>query len=344
MRQHPSVPESHASSRWHRILHGCCVCVAALVMGAKASQAQTADYSVPISYLAPAECPSREELLLALRARTRELYKTELDTAQRISIRVAAQAAGYVGLLTIFIGGDPVLERSLEDVHCGALVEGLALVAAMALTPTLGPRPSHAPANPISTTTQEPESKTPILARAETAGHYDLMLAVLGGLQTAPTPDTLLSAGIHVGLRRRNRAQSVGMSLQYGQTDRLHFLGGDVRFRWLVSRIIGCPLGFRHRALAIMACGAVEVGLLRGEPANTDQSTVRNGLWLAPGLGAAMSMQHAGMVLEMFGGAMRPLVRDHFFFAGSAASGSREVVHHPPALGLAAELKLGVLF
>ncbi len=313
-------------------------------MGAESAYAQTTDFPVPISYVAPADCPSREELLLALRARTREINKTELAAAQRLSMRIAAQPAGYIGLMTLFNGNDPVLERSLEDNHCGALVEGLALVAAMALTPTVSKGPSHAPASLKSTTPQEPESKAPAIDPTQAARQYDLMLAAVGGMQTSPAPETLLSVGIHLGVKRRNRAQSAGMTVQYGQTDRLHFVGGDVRFRWLVSRIIGCPLGFKHRALSIMACGAVEVGLLRGEPANTDQSTVRNGLWLAPGLGAAISMQHGGMVLEMFGGAMRPLVRDDFFFANSVASGSREVVHHPPALGLAAELKFGVLF
>jgi len=308
--------------------------------------AQSAAQPVTISYQAPLQCPSKDELLVAIRVRMQELQKADFDATQAVDVSIVRVTAGFNGQLTIFVDGGQVLKRSLQDSHCGALVEGLALVTAMALAPTVanGQGRTHHALPSAATHQQNLQLSTPPLSITEQPREFDLMLAALGGLQTAPTPENLLSAGVHLALWPRRRAQRLGMSLIYGQTGQLAYSSGQVRFRWLITRIIGCPVGLRHRSLSVMACGMVEVGLLRGEPQGAVSGTSRNGFWLAPGLGGQTSVQHSGVVLEMFAGVVRPLVRDEFFFAGLGQSAQNETVHHPPALGLVAELRLGTLF
>lgn len=299
-----------------------------------------------IVYTAPAECPSRTEFVSAIRARTAELKRAELDATHSVTLNIAPTKAGYSGVLEIAVDARPVTTRQLEDLQCVALVEGFALVTAMALNPSVPMPQIPAPAPRVVAATDRPKTNPePTLASdASSRPAFDVVLAAVGGLATAPAPERLISGGIHFGLRHHLRASSFGVSLHYGQTESRHYRGGDARFRWATSRILACPIGWRHRVLALSACGTAEIGLVRGEPTSTRQATASNAWWVAPGLGGQASFGYRGVVLELFAGAVRPLIRDEFYFAGSGADGGNETVNRPPAVGLATELRLGAMF
>jgi hypothetical protein len=299
-----------------------------------------------IVYTAPAECPPQAEFVSALRARTAELKRAELDATHSVILKIVPTKTGYSGVLEIAADDRLVVSRQLEDLQCIALVEGFALVTAMALNPSVPmPLTPVLAFRAVTATHQFKTSPEPGSAgKASNTSVFDVVVAAVAGLATAPTPETLLSGGAHLAVHHRRRASSFGVSVHYGQTEWRHYLGGDARFRWATSRIVACPLGWRHRILTLSACGMAEIGLVRGESRRTRLAASSNAWWVAPGVGGLASFGHRGVVLELFAGAVRPLGRDQFYFAGTGAGGGNETVNRPPAVGLAVELRMGARF
>lgn len=320
--------------------------VASCCLHARGAVAQTTDARLAISYAVPAECPSREQFVWAVVARTERVPQQATSGENALTVNVIRTATGFVGDLRLDFGNGQHLERSLEDGQCAALVEALALLAAMELAPVVADTQNRPPPDPRPATTNR---QNPAAARAADATvseqrDYRVALSGVAGLQEAPTPSPLPTFGMSMSMKRTSRVQEIGLSLQYGQTGLLRFDGGDVRFRWLALRLVGCPVGIKRRAFSVAACATTEFGILRGEPDRARYLQNRNGRWLAPGLGTLLSFEKARFLLEVFGGVIRPLQQDTFYFAGTNGAEQPEVVHVPPKLGICAELRLGTTF
>ncbi|HEY5956966.1 MAG TPA: hypothetical protein VIV60_10455, partial [Polyangiaceae bacterium] len=246
--------------------------------------------------------------------------------------------------------GDQALDRTLDDAQCNALVEAMALLVAMEIAPTAAPTGATSAARTLprpdvaAGDRHNQDAGTLSTDAAEPRSSRRLSIAGVVGLQRAPTPGALFSAGVALSSRPRDRFASVGVSLHYAQTGHFASEGGDVRFRWLSARFFDCPIGRRFAGIGIAACANAELGLLRGEPHRTDHGTSRNGLWLAPGLGVLMSVERRWFVLDAFAGALVPLLRHKFYFAPGESPDGQIVANRPPIIGFASELRVGVTF
>lgn len=321
---------------------------ALLCLGARGASAQSPEAPAAFTYDAPTDCPSSADFLRAVLARTGQLSRTDPGGPYALVVSVVRAKAGFTGRLRIETQNAQPLERTLEDGHCGALVEALALLAAMELAPIVSNTPSRARSKPTPTATHRPNQAALLGSQHATPrdGEAAVALSGVAGLQRAPIPGALWTGGVHLAFKHRSHAQRVGVSVYYGQTGLLRFDGGDVRFRWSAARLFGCPFGLKRRTigLAVAICATAEFGLLRGEPQRANRRQSRNGRWIAPGFGALLSLERAGFLFDLFGGVTRPLQRDTFYFASPQSSAAPEIVNLPPRFGLTAELRLGATF
>jgi hypothetical protein len=291
-----------------------------------------------IAYQAPGNCPTRNEFAVALAARLPQTDPGAFDptrsTVPRVDVRIEGSQAQFAGFLQIHVGETVVQRRTVEDQHCAALVEALALLVALEFDKIDGQRAE--PGNHAGTATDQQKQADRSRSSARDA-RYALRLALGAGLDTAPAPRILPSGAVHAFVASTVNPWGVGLSLKYGQTGLERFDGGDVRFRWVDARLYACPYGARNSRFALLACGTFDLGQLRAAPENTASPTPRNGWWVSAGLGALAAVRHGNFFLAGFAGVAAPFVRDKYYFARSNG-----VAHQPEWIGLAAELQLGV--
>ncbi|HEY5961123.1 MAG TPA: hypothetical protein VIV60_31415 [Polyangiaceae bacterium] len=307
--------------------------------------AQTSESNVQIAYYTPVACPSKGDFVASILARERRLLPVTTSSNLLLTVRVVEVRAGFAGTLQLFVDGTLAFERELADVNCAALVEAFALLAAMELHPR-NEGVGAVPTLPVVSAghqqkrAQETHASTALEGTSEAFGYQ---LGAVAALQTSPTPEPLFAFGAHAGVVRRVPTQHLGLSLLYGQTGLGHYAGGDVRFRWASGRFMGCPIGISYRQLSVLPCAVTEIGLLRAEPTNTIEGTSRNGWWIAPGAGGLLRLQGRWLFIDWFGGIVRPIVRDSFYFA-EPASDTKAVVRIPAVLGLISEFRVGTMF
>lgn len=301
--------------------------------------ARAAHGNVQLAYRVPAECPNRASFASALSARSTELAFRQDGSNRLLSVLVLETEHGYRGKLVLFVEGTPSFERVLEDRQCAALTEALALVAAMELNPPERTTPPSESRSRVAPNQQWKADTRDLGSPGDPAHLTAWSLFVLGGVQTAPSPEPLVTFGLG-GAATRHRTQHFSLSLLYGQSGYGDYATGEVRFRWLSSRFVGCPLGVARGHVAVHPCAVAEVGLLRGEARSIADSTNRNGLWLAPGLGLLGSLSTGEFSIDALLGLVRPIVRDRFLFAGAAPAEPSQLVHRADPIGLVSELRL----
>jgi hypothetical protein len=111
----------------------------ALAASARAAEAQRVEVAMPhLRYVAPASCPDRSFFIERMRAR---LDAAGAHAVTDLSLRVTLETRGSVahGSLQVERGG-PSAPRTLEAGNCREVVEGLALIAALAIAAPDNPR------------------------------------------------------------------------------------------------------------------------------------------------------------------------------------------------------------
>jgi hypothetical protein len=107
----------------------------ALVLGsiARAAGAQRAEVAMPqLRYVAPASCPDRGFFIERMRARLDAAQARSLATLS-LRVEIEPRAASMHGSVRIDRGA-PSAARTLDGASCREVVEGLALIAALAVT------------------------------------------------------------------------------------------------------------------------------------------------------------------------------------------------------------------
>lgn len=302
---------------------------------------KAASGGLQLSYFAPASCPTRGEFTSALSVRVSRLALTDDTLNRMLSLSVVESEAGYRGVLRLFVGGTPAFQRVLVDQYCDALIEALALVAAMELRP-----PSQSYSSPKAPSkVADAELNSPgQLVTDDDARRFEFRIAAVVGLDTAPTPAPLVTIGVNGALTTHGGPGHWSISVLYGQTGYGQYSNGEARFRWLSTRFNTCPFGFSQGNFGIFPCALGEFGLFRGEGRQVADAAGRSSVWLAPGLGLLGLIGIREFSIEGLVGVVRPIVRDRFLFAGATASDRDEDVHRADAFGLVSELRFGRKF
>lgn len=310
---------------------------------------------VPVRWTAPAECPDRDALLVAV---ARRLGRPLADEA-RVDGRVTGdRSRGYVLHLELSAGGRGEV-RDVQDPSCAALAEAAALrVVAAIEAPVVPPVPVPEPAEPGPEPQPGPDPQpgpeeavvpaepvrtvalpTPAAVREDMYDGPGGVLRLQGGLELgAFGPAPAGAVGLAVGLLwPRLRVELQGTVLPPRRM-------ADVTAGLYAGAIHGCWRAGRG-ALEVPLCGGVEVGGMRGRAADPLPGAVtRTQAWVAGILGPGLAWHVSSRVsvwasLQLVLAVYRPL------FVQGDPDGNPRVLLAPSAasgrLLLGVELRLG---
>jgi hypothetical protein len=280
-------------------------------------------------YSAPAGCPSRAEVAARIEARA--------PNGRDARIEVTAHGSGFHG--DVVLGdGERRLARSVDAETCAAVVEALALVIALDREddpPVVDPT-AATPATPLEPLNADAKPPPPQPPRSD-------------------TPPTRVVAGLDVAGTSFARGTAIFAVPLYAELDFVapwvHAIRGTLiysfptttsnaivrpEFRVIAAAFDYCPIaaiagprGNGTPAFLITACAHGELGVLDAAGAD-DPKSVHRRVWTNAG---AIVRSRAGLTgntprpfLEVSGGLLVPLVRDHFHFAAN------DTITAPPLL------------
>jgi hypothetical protein len=283
---------------------------------------------VVIQYVAPADCPVREEFLRELATRSSRLTENKpLYNGLFVDLRVSTTGAHYVGQVKVTGAAGTFVERELSGPSCADVASALALVLAITLD-------EFAPETPAA------ETKVPS-APATHQRSTSFALGPVVGLHYAIAPHRVPTIGLAVSVSHLGQlgttelrvAGVLGLGTTETVTDDDRSIG-DAQFRWFSTRTLGCPLLLTVGPSQLGPCLVFELGALRGTGSSSAGELSSTGVWLAPGAAFDWTLLAAPIRFGWIGGLVRPLVRDSFVFA------PRPEVFRPPVVGLIAEFEI----
>jgi len=308
--------------------------------------------AVRLEYRAPGGCPDERAFFELVRSRTesaRFAGPDEIARTLHVSVEVGAEQT-IASMRYVDAQGNEII-REVPGESCKEVVEGIALVAALAIEARVAPRASNATGRTDpSTRTAERAGETPEPAQdvarpapersdATASSRWDIGLELQGG--TGPTPEPLLGLGAFADLRPRGARWTARLTLELSSSE-AEVQGGHVEFQKLAARVDACPLLVEpSRRLALLACGGLEGGRLRGQGVQSRRiAEPREAAipWAAALLlaRAQLDLQEL-LVLEARGEFSAPLVRHRFVLERPTFE-----IHDIPPVGWG--LALGIAF
>lgn len=327
-----------------------------------------ASTGIELSWNAPADCPSEEDV----RAMLAEILGT-VDARESVSatVRVERRKTGdYAAELVVASEGHRS-ERTLTAAQCGALAEATALVIAVTVDPAQALDDAQPPVEPVEPPTiPEPEASAAVQPRtteedtlaehtapASTSARLPserpaprararsritgVHVRALGGLDYGALPSITGAIGAAVGAHGRwFRFEAIG-SWAFARTAAVPSVpSASARVGlWAIAvRACGVPA---WRFVELPLCGGVEGGALEGQGTGATEHAARaRRPWVAASLGPALAIVPIPRIAILIGtDVVVPLWRAQFVI------GDRRV-HRPAPVGFRAglgiELRFGV--
>jgi len=247
---------------------------------------------VELRYVAPVECPARDVVEGAIRARTPNV-RLAAPAHRVFAITIEATAEGFRGTLLV----DSVADKELAAPRCEDLATALALVTALAIDPTASVLPRTPPPRP-----GEPGVRA-----------WSFEADVDGMVEAGVAPGALFAAVAAARASLRHTYQ-LELAAIVGR-DSATRDGAQARFTWLAARLGACRLWPRWR-IVVGACGDLEAGAVRasGEMIVNQRDLFR--LWLAAGVhGSAQVPLGSRIFGQLQLGVALPFLRDRYLFA-----------------------------
>lgn len=336
---------------------------------AVASRARGAEAErIALEYDAPAECPSAAVFHDEVRSRVNGDWEAAPgEPARRIGVKVARRGERYVAAIEFRNPEGDDVTRSVAGQKCDDVVNGIALVTALAIESRVEEAMAQsepAPASePPAAPGPKPAASTPRAAAASPAGQALPSAPVAAPAPRAASPAARASRRTHVRFGAASvTSTGVGPDAAFGPelfavvelsglrfgvsgtalwSGLVHADGVAARFRRLTVRLDGCPFVI-GRALSFEPCAFAEAGSLHGEGETNARLVNAEGgssLWAAPGLLARLLGRVDPVVvsLELDGGV--PLSRQRF---GVVTDGSHESSFKVPPLIFGGDLGVGL--
>jgi hypothetical protein len=317
---------------------------------------------VHFAYEAPAGCPSSEQFLAKVWARTARARLGDAgESGRRFTVKVASVGAGYAGQLSVEATGGEGTTRTVSGSTCEDVTTAFSLIMALAIDPQASTSPDRAavsPPNPApsprprTSPSAAPSPTTDVASRNATyrsegdSPSWRWAVGLGGGVDPAIAPTLTKEGAAFVEIARERPSNAVSFpslfrwSMRYARAGNVDHPAGSAQFAWYDARLEGCPLGlwpFRH--LESHACLFFDAGLVRGEghianPSSADRP------WLAAGsLARVRYFWGQSWFFEAQGGVAVPLRRDTFVF-----DEPRRAVYQVPSFAPSAAIALGYRF
>jgi hypothetical protein len=325
------------------------------------SRIARAENALVESYDAPVGCPDvtwfSEEL------QRRSSSASVLEGAVRV--RVDVRGDHFSGRVQRVRFASDLGSREVEDESCEQVVEALALIAALLLTPnavdSLTPLPrspdQEPPAPPVHvrkrSEASRPTGPVPLPPQgSSTAQNLRLSQGISIGLAAQTSLAPYVGFGPRLGYRLLLQSprwgSELGLSLTRIQSARIVATSvGAAETTYTAGRLSACQLFPLVERLWGAPCAMLDIGQLRGRGTVTGgQSHTRSALWLSPGLLGKLEWRvRSPLIFALTAGAFFPLSRPEFHFTVEGEDQSRRTIQRvPEKFGLSADLTLGALF
>ena len=316
-----------------------------------------------VVYEVPRECPPFEAFAarVGVRAPTAVLVRDGTNTEVRVALRVTRRGGSrgrYAAELRVELPGAPPSDRSLDGRSCAEVVEGAALLAAMALpvVELASPPSEEEPPDPSPEPEPTPEPElspepTPRIERAPPRPPPRLGLGVDVGLVSTvgPKPASFLAVVAEWAIRRPTEdALQPRVRVSVLATGAVTARGGDAfaSFALRAASLELCPLQLAMGAgwprFVVAPCAGLVAGAVRARGVGIDGARGVGAPWVAPVAGGRARWELSRTVYaELALSAFVPLTRTQYVL-GAPETGV--LVHAVPALGGSAALGLGVSF
>lgn len=284
---------------------------------------------VRLELTAPSGCSSLRELLAAIQrrnGRVRLASNSEPALALHVTIRTE-ESGGASGELTVQTQQGESSARSVTGSSCEAVVDALALTAALSLgSYEFTPPPVAAPvaAPPLAALPPRPSSFPASDEPASGASHWRWEAGAQASLGQMVTPH-LQAGGALLGRARWERAGPLSPSLTFAISHTRNELFESSRHAGMsltgVS-LSACPVSLRlGPAVRLEPCVAASVAELKASGRDLPSATaVSRSWWGAGGLARLSVSPWPALSLELEGGALVPLVERHFIVEPSGRS------------------------
>jgi hypothetical protein len=332
-----------------------------LWLGRALAQAPEASSAAPerivLAYAAPTECPTDAAFRHEVRTRATGDWEAQPgELARRIAVSVVLRGERYVASIEFLNPQGDRVTRSVAGKSCRDVVNGIALVTALAIQSRVEealeqsepepppaappsaqpppPAPTPAPVVPVEPKPLPSPSPWPRL-------RFGGALAVATGVGPTPTLGPAFFAALEWDGPR------LGVAGEGFWSGRVEANGVPARFRRLAARLEGCPTSFSVASVSFEPCAFLELGSLRGDGEVAPPALVTKGggasLWLAPGAAARLVFVFEPLLVSLEATGRVPLLREKFGVARPESAVPLEVYAVPPvvvggALGLGIRL------
>jgi hypothetical protein len=310
------------------------------------SEAAPTSERIALAYEAPAECPGEQ----AFRAEVRERASGDWEArpgelARRITVSITSSGEGYLASVAFLDRHGVRILRSLSGQRCADVVNGIALVTALAIQSRIEEALSKSePAQPKAEPSAAPKPTTSTAPPASAAPPRDtrVRFGAAARVASGTGPDASFGPLVFAALEWRRARLGLGFSALF--SGRVTESGLSAHYRRLSGRIDGCPYAFGSRTFALEPCAFFEAGSLRGQGvASAELSTTSSGAapWLVPGVLLRLVSGWGPAVVELEVGGGPPLIRERY---GVTVDGLPQTKFRVPAFAFDGALGLGLRF
>lgn len=305
----------------------------ALCGGARTAFAQS-PASFRVVWSTSAGCGDARNFLSELKGRT-SLLRDVVGGEHAITLIVETfpSTSGVRGQLTVRKPDGSVSAREVPGSDCREVESAMALIAALMVDPLAG--------DPQRVVVRR-ESVVPAAAPppAPTPG-WSLRLEQRLTVRSAVTPRWSWGQGLGLMITRERSALRPSAALSAQLTGATASTArGAAELDWAVAQLTVCPLGLRPSpGWDLRACGALQLGRLRGRGSQVAAAQSKTILWSSAALGVEARYRVLGPLWVGLESALTmPFTREEFYL------NPRDPIHRVPALGGNVGFGLGLQF
>ncbi|APR76023.1 Hypothetical protein A7982_01370 [Minicystis rosea] len=303
--------------------------------------------SIRIEYRAPVECPTAQSFVDQLRRRgIHAPIAAPGERARTFEIEVKIDARAH-GRLTVTGTDGERVTRTVEGKSCDELVSGLAVMTAVAISPTATPEPLPTPPPPSPPPPPppgpEPRSLAPAPPRSIAAPvrTRSSRLVVGTGLRAfsvfAVAPSAIFGAGAFVDLEYGRASMRIGVD----QTFPI-LMGTEparARFGWTTARVELCPISAGVAWLEFAPCGVLNAGAIWAIDSGGEEPQNGTRFWGAAGARGRVRATFARRFWAELGAAVTAtFIRDRFILRPSTT------IYAPGPVSVEPSLAVGLRF
>lgn len=285
-----------------------------------------ADDSLPVhlELAAPSRCSSLRDLLEAIQRRNaRVRLAADSEAGLSLSVSVREEASGASGELTLRTAEGEASTRHVTGPSCEAVVDALALTAALSLQSYDFTPPPAPPVAPVAEPAPAPPAVSPPVDRSAPRARLLAELGAQASLGQMVSPHLQAGGGVLGRLRIERGVVSPSFTLALTHSQNELFESSRHAGVYLTGVALSvCPISLRPaRSVRLEPCASASAAQLRAAGRDLPEaSTVKRSWWAAGAVGRIAVSPWSGFSLEVEAGALLPLVERRFVVEPSGRS------------------------